>query len=144
MAGRLEQNMQKEFVRMARLLNPELEWRLFHIPNGGARAKSVRIDKKTGKEVRYSVEAAILKAMGVVPGMCDLGVLLGQGRIGFLEAKDPPDPFTKKSRGKLSTEQEAMRDRLLGDGYLWAEFRTVDEGLKTLRAWGVPLRNFYM
>lgn len=127
MAGRLEQRMQTEFVRMVRLLSPGTF--IFAIPNGGARSE---------------IEGKILKGMGVVAGVADLCVILDGGRVGWLEAKEPPDIISKKSRGKLSTAQEAFRDHVQGRGHLWAEFRTVDEGLKTLRAWGVPLCNFYM
>lgn len=43
---------------------------LIHIPNGGGRSASVR-RTAAGKVVRYSVEAAKLKAQGVKPGVSD-------------------------------------------------------------------------
>lgn len=44
----------------------------FHCPNGGRR------------EPR---EAAKLKAMGVMPGVADLGIMMPRGRIGWIEIK---------------------------------------------------------
>lgn len=88
---------------------------LLAIPNGGSRAFKIRAGAD-GKEVRYSPEAARLKAEGVKPGVSDL--MLPLRRDGFaglwLELKAP---------GKRPTsDQTAWLRRMTLAGYR-AEWR---------------------
>lgn len=63
-----ETEIQAAIVRELRALG----FVAFHVPNGGKRRR---------------IEAAILKGIGVLPGVADVGVLLLGGRIAWLEAK---------------------------------------------------------
>lgn len=74
---------------------PELEW-LFHIPNGGSRHKA---------------EAGKLKAMGVKPGVPDLGLLIPKGPYHglFIELK--------KIGGKTSKYQDKWIEKLINSSY---------------------------
>lgn len=111
--GDPEHQEQKAVFEWAQALegqHPELE--LLHaIPNGGGRPSKQRYDKKTGRMVRYSVEAAKLKAEGVKPGVPD--VMLPVARQGFhglyIEMK--------ADRGRTSKDQRRWIDRLRAEGY---------------------------
>lgn len=84
---------------------------LYHVPNGGARPASVRT-RADGRTVRYSVEAAKLKAQGVKTGVPDL--FLPVPRRGYhglyIELK-------RLRGGKLEEEQKAWIVRLTRQGY---------------------------
>jgi hypothetical protein len=86
---------------------------IFHIPNGEKR------DKAT---------AGRLKAMGVLAGVWDLGLVLPQGGIGFVEMKEP-------KKGALTAEQLEFRDAGLEWGAQFAECRSIEEFEAILRAW---------
>lgn len=85
---------------------------LFHPANGGKRPAS------TGKQ---------LKVQGVVPGVPDVAGIV-DGKPAFLELKT--------ERGRLSPVQEAVRDRIVAAGGLWAVAKGLDAALKQLEAWG--------
>ncbi len=102
-----------EFLRVA--LPPS--WRVFHVPNGGARSP---------------IEAAILKAMGVWPGVGDLAFIGPGGRFVGAEAK--------AGRNGLTEDQSEWRDWCLGNGVPWFLFRTIDELVAGCADAGIPLR----
>jgi len=85
----------------------------FAVPNGGARSK---------------VEAAILKGLGVVPGVPDI-LLFFAGKCFALEIKT--------ADGRLSPEQRSMHLRLQAAGVTVATTHGLDDALRQLREWGL-------
>src|SRR5262245_48442810 len=96
-----------------------LRWRgvpdcfAFHCPNGG---------------YRRPVEAALLKAMGVVAGVPDL-LLLREGRLRGMEIKRPG--------GRLSADQVICHEQMRKAGAEITTVYDVDEALDRLAAWGL-------
>lgn len=88
----------------------------FAVPNGGARAKK---------------EAAILAGLGVKAGAPDI-VVFWSGRAFAIELKAP--------RGRVSEDQEAMHQALRRAGVAVTVARSLDEALRWLASWGVPLK----
>lgn len=84
----------------------------FHPANGGGRSKA---------------EAGRLKAMGVVPGVPDL-MLLIEGRCYGLELKS--------SKGRLSPAQKTTIPSMERAGCTIAVANSVDAAIDTLTAWG--------
>jgi hypothetical protein len=85
----------------------------FHCPNGGARSP---------------IEAAILKGLGVVPGIPDL-IILTAGRIFALELKAP---------GKKPTPTQARAMEAMGRaGVTVSWVAGLDPALAQLEAWGL-------
>ena len=111
---RPEQILQTQIVNALRLSAPDVL--AFHVPNGGYRTPR---------------EAAVFKAMGVVPGIPDLICLWPIGRVGFLELK--------AHKGALTDLQRAMIDRLSGMGFPVAVVRSLDDALAELARWGAPV-----
>ena len=109
---RLEQALQRAVL-------DHLRWRgmpglfVFHYPPGGWRS---------------SVEAAILKGLGVTPGVPDL-LILHQGKLHALELKS--------ARGRLTTIQAETQHRMRVAGALAATAIGIDEALERLEAWGL-------
>lgn len=88
-----ESNLQKACVTWFRYQFPGLRNMLFAVPNGGYRSK---------------VEAGIMKAEGVVPGVSDLILLVPMGGYGALclEMKDAKGKQSKSQREwQLETEK---------------------------------------
>jgi hypothetical protein len=83
----------------------------FHLPNGGWRSP---------------IEAAVLRGLGIVPGIPDL--ILKQGGETFaLEIKAPG--------GRLSSAQRETHDRLRAAGATVAAAVGLDEALTILQGW---------
>jgi hypothetical protein len=80
----LEDNLQKSVFRYFCLQYPEKKGLLFHPANGGK---------------RDAMEAAKFKAMGVLPGVCDL-LLIHDGKLHGIELKT--------QKGKLSPAQKEL------------------------------------
>ena len=112
---RAEQDLQIAVVQYLRLAAPQLLF--WHVPNGGKREKR---------------EASLLKAMGVLPGVPDLAMILPGGVAGFIELKS--------GAGRESVEQEAFRDAVNHRGGVYACCNTINAVEKVLRLWGVPLK----
>lgn len=109
---RLEGDLQAKFLdQITPLLLPDI--RVYAIPNGGYRLRS---------------EAIRLKAEGVRRGITDLVFIAPRGVTGWLE--------TKQGKGILSDEQEGYMNMCLRNGHLWGTYRTLEEGITQLRAWG--------
>ena len=88
---------------------PALAW-LFHVPNGGARAKQTRRGKG-GQVVTFSPEAQRLKASGVKPGVPDVLLLAPrQGYAGLVIEMKAED-------GRVRPEQRAWLEHLAEEGY---------------------------
>jgi hypothetical protein len=85
----------------------------FHCPNGG---------------YRRPVEAALLKAMGVVAGVPYL-LLLREGRLRGMELKSP--------HGRLSAEQIICHQAMRRAGAEVTTVYDVDEALDRLAEWGL-------
>lgn len=113
--ARPEQALQIRLVHTLRLCAPDVL--VFHIPNGGK---------------RDAREAALFKAMGVLPGIPDLGLCWPIGRVGFIELK--------AGRNGLTATQAALHERLKATGFLVAIAIDVEEALTILMAWGAPVR----
>lgn len=84
----------------------------FHVPNGEKR------DARTG---------AILKAMGLIPGVCDFAFMWGNG-CGLVELK--------AGRNDLELNQKHFRDWCRDSRVRHMVCRSLDEVLAVLRAWG--------
>jgi len=80
---------------------------------------------------RGAKRQAILAGMGVHAGFADLMVLY-EGRVLFLELKS--------LKGKLSPAQEAFRDAVLAQGFVWALVRNLDDALGALADHGFTTR----
>jgi len=106
-------------AQLQRAILEHLRWRgvpglfVFHYPAGGWRS---------------SVEAAILKGLGVTPGVPDL-LILHQGKLHALELKS--------ARGRLTTVQAGTQHRMRVAGALAATAIGIDEALKRLESWGL-------
>lgn len=110
---RPEQILQQQVVRFLDMAYPAVL--AFHCPNGGARS---------------AVEGAILKSMGVRPGVPDLCLLLPCGRTAWIELK--------AGKGKLTAAQEAFRDKAQALDHFWAEARSPNEVADILERWLQP------
>ena len=87
-------------------------------------------EQRQGGE-RGRLAQALALSMGVHPGFADLTLMQG-GRHLYLECKS--------QTGRLSKDQEAFRDFVLGQGHGWAEVRTLDEALSALSRFGFKTR----
>jgi len=111
--------MRRPEQTLQRAVLDHLRWRgmpglfVFHYPPGGWRS---------------SVEAAILKGLGVTPGVPDL-LILHQGKLHALELKS--------ARGRLTTIQAETQHRMRVAGALAATAIGIDEALERLEAWGL-------
>jgi rhodanese-related sulfurtransferase len=96
-----------------------LEWRApkdcvyFAVPNGGWRSR---------------IEAAILKGLGVVPGIPDL-IIIYRGRVHALELKS--------ERGRLSPAQAECHQRLREAGAIVGVAAGIDQALAWLAQHGL-------
>lgn len=88
---------------------------VFHVPNGGS---------------RHRVEAARLKADGVVAGTPDLHVVTRAGIAGWLEVKRPGH-----RPSDTSDEQRAIHAALRERGQRVAIVSSVTEALDAIREW---------
>lgn len=83
----------------------------------------------------YAVSArqgALFKAMGLLPGVPDLGLILPEGRIAWVEFK--------AEGGRVSPEQHAIHAILRGLGHRVSVCRSVADLIETLAAWQIPSR----
>jgi hypothetical protein len=80
---------------------------------------------------RGAKRQAILVGMGVHPGFADL-IVLCDGHVLFLELKS--------LKGRLSQEQEALRDAVFAQGFGWALVRSLDDALGALADHGFTSR----
>jgi hypothetical protein len=78
-------------------------------------------------EQRDPRTAGKLKAMGVLPGVPDFGVLLPKGQMGWIELK--------VGAGQLSPEQIDFRQRAIALGHGHAVCRSLDEVEAVLTRW---------
>lgn len=113
---------------LQRALPPDATW--WATPNGGTRVQKTRIGRD-GKPVKYSPEAARLKAMGARAGIPDLWVLHHGHLIGI---------ELKAARGALSPAQIETMDVLRRAGAWCYSARSVDDVDTILRLANVPLR----
>lgn len=90
---------------------------LFHVPNGGK---------------RDYLTAAILKGMGVRPGVADLGLLLPNGRTAWLELKH--------GDGRPSESQKDFRRRCDALGHAYAIAASWPDVVAALAQFGVTYR----
>ena len=112
---RPEQILQQQVVAYLKLAAPDLIF--FHPANGGGRSKA---------------EAAILKSMGVRPGVADLCFVLPGARIAFIELK--------AGNGTATPAQKAFRADCELQGVPYAICRSLAEVQGTLDGWGVSRR----
>ena len=114
---RPEQALQKSVIQYLDTVLPATAW-AFHVPNGGGRSK---------------IEAGILKAMGVRPGIPDLCVIW-QGRAYWIELK--------AGKGRASAAQVAAHARLAECGCCpVATCRSIDDVATALLVYGIPSRD---
>ena len=122
-----EHNLQCACVKWFAYQHPELQGLLFSVPNGGARSKAT---------------AGKLKAEGVVPGVADLILMVGQwskpvngvSDINYLalciEMKTP--------KGRQSPEQKAWQEQVEYYGYKYAVCRSLDDFIETIENYLKP------
>lgn len=82
------------------------------------------------RNARDAAEGAMRKRRGVRAGIPDITIIHGRV-VHYIELKT--------RTGALSSAQVDMRDRLLAAGALWALCRSVDDVLRQLRDWGIPV-----
>lgn len=111
---RQEQDLQRAIIKLLETTGAGRRCIVFHPPNGGARRR---------------VEAAILKGMGVVPGVADLIFILPGGIAKALELKS--------EEGRLSDHQLRWGARMKELRADYAVARTLDEAVEILTAWGI-------
>lgn len=110
---RVEHNIQSKFLNtLEPMLLPDIH--VYAIPNGG---------------FRLITEAIRLKDEGVRRGPTDLFFIAPDGVSAWLETKTPG------GRG-LKPEQEGFKNICLRNGHLWGMYRTIEEGVAQVRAWG--------
>ena len=110
---RVEDGVQGGFLaELVPLLRPDVH--VYAVPNGGFRLWS---------------EAVRLKSTGVKRGITDLVFVAPRGVSGWLETKTTEG-------GGLRDEQEGFRSICMRNGHLWGMYRTIEEGLAQVRAWG--------
>ena len=108
---RPEQDLQRAVFEHIRVRSvPVFVW---HTPNGGWRSKA---------------EAAIMKGLGVLPGIPDVIAIKG-GRVYALELKTPG--------GRLTEQQEQVLIALREAGATAAHAHGLDQALRLLEAWGL-------
>ena len=112
--NRPEQDLQRGVVQLLRLALPR--YLVLHVPNGGARTPA---------------EAAILKGLGVLPGVADL-LVLGEGFAGGLELKAGKG---KQSPAQLRFEADCARLRIP-----YAVGRSLEDAERIVRSWGLEVR----
>ena len=112
MARRLEDDLQRAVLAYIAAAIPYAI--VFHVPNGGFRTKP---------------EAARLKSLGVMPGVADLVLLAGRGRVFFLELKAP--------KGRTTEDQDQFGEAARALGCGWAVIRSIDDLILAFKAWGV-------
>lgn len=110
-----EQRLCIEFTDALRAetLENKLKAVWFHVPNEGS---------------RHNIVGAILKAMGMLPGIPDYA-FLWEGGSGFIEFK--------AGKNGLSDWQEVVQGWCDKQGVKFALVRSSNEALDTLRQWGV-------
>jgi hypothetical protein len=115
---RLEDSIQIGIVDYLRMVLPERDYRVFAIPNGGARSKP---------------EAAIMKATGTLAGVFDVQILGPSGRCWFVEVK--------KADGRLSVSQRAFETYCIARGVPYVVARSIDDVKLALSQWGLSSRD---
>jgi hypothetical protein len=106
-----EARLQKAILQHLKLTAPkDVFW--FHPANEGRRGV---------------VTGANLKALGMLPGVADL-VIVVAGRAFFMEIKS--------ASGRLSDAQQAFAETCKRGGSEWVCVNNIDDALKHLRKWG--------
>lgn len=106
-----ESILQRNCVTWFRLQHRHLAPLLFAVPNGGGRSR---------------VEAAIMKAEGVTPGVADLLLLVPRGKYACLCVE------MKTEKGKQSPEQKAWQKYAEEAGNRYAVCRSFEDFQKTI------------
>jgi hypothetical protein len=117
MARNAEYKLQADIVAYVRMVAPD--GLCFHYPSGGLRSKR---------------EAALLKWIGVIPGVPDLILVYPQSPFGihFAEVKTPA--------GRLSPDQKAFLAWADKHGVPCAVWRSIDDAHESLAAWQIKTR----
>ena len=109
---RLEQQIQRAvFAHLRQRSAPGVF--AFHVPNGGYRRK---------------IEAAIMKGLGVMPGVPDV-IAIKEGRLYALELK--------AEGGRLTEAQEQTLIDLRAAGAMATHAHGLDQALRVLEGWGL-------
>lgn len=99
-----EDKLQIAYFKWLTLAHPTERSFVFHVPNG----------KRVGARI-----GAILKAMGVMPGVADIFLMRHKC---FLELK-------KSNKDKLSKTQLVFKDRAIACGYDYHEAHSLEEAI---------------
>jgi hypothetical protein len=110
----VESGFQAKFLaKIEPMLLPDIH--VYAVPNGG---------------FRLFTEAIRLKNEGVKKGITDLVFLAPKGVVAWLETK------TTAKGSRLDDEQIGFRSICLRLGHRWGTYKTIEEGVAQLRAWG--------
>lgn len=74
---------------------------------------------------RSRIGQAMLVSAGLVSGVADLIVWLGEGRVAYLEVKT--------AKGKQSEHQRTFERKCIAEGYPYRVCRSADEALRFIR-----------
>ena len=121
-----ETAIQINMVDMLSRLAQQYNFFFFSVPNEGAMEVAGLMAKV--KLALVSAITAILKKMGMTPGIPDL-VIVWQGRAFFIEVKTPT--------GSLTGSQPKVHARLRACGCPVAVCKSVKELLEQLEEWGI-------
>jgi hypothetical protein len=111
-----EDALHKAIFRYLKAVLPH-GWDVLHIPNNP----------------RSAVAGARLKAMGMMKGAPDIMILGNEARVYFLEVKTP--------KGRASSEQRKVHDRLMDKGFPVAVVRSIDDVRDFIAMHGLPSRD---
>lgn len=117
MTRRREDALQRAIVTYLRAALSQQGYRVFAVPNGGARTK---------------IEGAIMKATGTLAGVADLQILGPGGRSWFIEVKT--------DEGRLSPPQQDFQFFCIARGVPYAVCRSIDDVKAALLSWGLDRR----
>lgn len=92
------------------------QWFFWHSANGGYRTKA---------------EAGVFKALGVIPGVPDIGIIW-RGRSLWIELKS--------EKGKLTPVQRDCHDAIILAGGCVAVCRSLQEVRDMFKVWGIETR----
>ena len=110
----LEANLQRSVVTWLRYMENQGKLWFTHIGHGGG-----------GRQ-----RGAILKGLGLKPGVADLMILMPGGRVGFLELKAP--------KGRVSESQETFRLAVDEFGGYYAIANSLEMSQDIVEMWLTP------
>lgn len=118
-----------DYLRL--VLGHPVRVRIWHCPSGGLRTKR---------------EAALFRAMGVLPGIPDILIWGPLGKTYAMEVKRPAAKslFARTKAGTLSAAQKEMRDWMHEMHFPVAVVTSIDDARRAVEEWGLKSREVSM